>query len=49
MVVRWLIQAEIYENYSLEREIKAGGVKVIEFKVYNSKIDSADKAEREVD
>ena len=46
MVVRWLIQAEIYENYSLEREIKARWVKVIEFKGYNSKIASADKAER---
>ena len=29
---------QIYENYSSEREIKAGRVKVIEFKGYNSKI-----------
>ena len=43
MVVRWLIQAKIYENYSLEREIKARRVKVIEFKGYNSKIVSAGK------
>ena len=43
MVVSWLIQAKVYENYSLEREIKARRVKVIEFKVYNSKIVSADK------
>ena len=49
MVVRWLIQAKVYENYSLEREIKARRVKVIEFKGYNSKIVSADKAEREED
>ena len=49
MVVRWLIQAKIYENYSSEREIKARRVKVIEFKGYNSKIVSADKAEREED
>ena len=41
--------AKIYENYSSEREIKARRVKDIEFKGYNSKIDSADKAEREVD
>ena len=41
MVVRWLIQAKVYENYSLEREIKASRVKVIEFKGYNSKIVSA--------
>ena len=34
---------QIYENYSLEREIKAIRVKVIEFKEYNSKIVSADK------
>ena len=40
---------QIYENYSLEREIKARRVKVIEFKGYNSKIVSADKAEREED
>ena len=33
----------IYENYSLEREIKARRVKVIEFKGYNSKIVLADK------
>ena len=38
---------QIYENYSLEREIKARRVKVIEFKGYNSKIVSSDKAERE--
>ena len=44
-----MIQAKIYENYSLEREIKARWVKVIEFKGYNSKIVSADKAEREKD
>ena len=30
MVVRWLIQAKIYENYSSEWEIKARRVKVIE-------------------
>ena len=49
MVVRWLIQAKVYENYSLEREIKARRVKVIEFKGYNSKIVSAGKdLEREV-
>ena len=47
MVVRWLIQAKIYENYSSEREIKSRWVKVIDFKGYNSKIVSADKAERE--
>ena len=47
MVVRWLIQAKIYENYSLEREIKARRVKGIEFKGYNRKIVSADKVERE--
>ena len=47
MVVRGLIQAKIYENYSLEREIKARRVKVIEFKGYNSKIVSADKDWRE--
>ena len=40
---------QIYENYSSEREIKARRVKVIEFKGYNSKIVSADKAEREKD
>ena len=34
---------QIHENYSLEREIKARRVKVIEFKGYNSKIVSADK------
>ena len=34
---------QIYENYSLEREIKARWVKVIEFKGYNSKIVSAKK------
>ena len=39
---------QIYENYSSEREIKARRVKVIEVKGYNSKIVSADKAEREV-
>ena len=38
---------QIYENYSLEREIKARRVKVIEFKGYNSKIVSADKEWRE--
>ena len=38
---------QIYENYSSERETKARRVKVIEFKGYNSKIVSADKAERE--
>ena len=38
---------QIYENYSLEREIKARRVKVIEFKEYNSKIVSADKDWRE--
>ena len=47
MVVRWLIQAKIYENYSSEREIKARRVKVIEAKGYNSKIVSADKDWRE--
>ena len=47
MVVRSLIQAKIYENYSLEREIKARWVKVLEFKGYNSKIVSADKDWRE--
>ena len=47
MVVRWLIQAKIYENYSSEREIKARRVKVIEFKRYNSKVVSADKDLRE--
>ena len=41
--------AKIYENNSSEREIKARRVKVIEFKGYNSKIVSADKAEREED
>ena len=40
---------QIYENYSSEREIKARRVKIIEFKGYNSKIVSADKAEREED
>ena len=40
---------QIYENYSLEREIKARRVKVIEFKGYNSKIVSADKDWREED
>ena len=34
---------QIYENYSLERKIKARRVKGIEFKGYNSKIVSADK------
>ena len=34
---------QIHENYSLEREIKARRVKVIEFKGYNSKIISAFK------
>ena len=38
---------QIYENHSLEREIKARRVKVIEFKGYNSKIVSADKDWRE--
>ena len=38
---------QIYENYSLKREIKARWVKVMEFKGYNSKIVSVDKAERE--
>ena len=36
---------QIYENYSSEREFKAGRVK--EFKGYNSKIVSADKDWRE--
>ena len=49
MVVSWLIQAKIYENYSLEREIEVRRVKGIKFKGYNSKIVSADKAEREED
>jgi len=49
MVVSWLIQAKIYENYSLEREIKARRVRILEFKGYNSKTVSADKAEREKD
>ena len=39
--------AQIYENYSSEREIKARRVKVIEFKGYNSKIVSAGKDWRE--
>ena len=47
MVVRWLIQAKIYENYSSEREIKARRVKVIGFTGYNSKIVSAGKDWRE--
>ena len=34
---------QIYEIYSLEREIKARRVKVIEVKGYNSKIVSAGK------
>ena len=38
---------QIYENYSLEREIKARQVKGIEFKGYNSKIVSAGKDWRE--
>ena len=38
---------QIYKNYSLEREIKARRVKVIEFKGYNSKIVSVDKDWRE--
>src|SRR6185295_11900173 len=38
---------KIYENYSLEREIKARRVKVIEFKGYNSKIVSTGKDWRE--
>ena len=38
---------QIYENYFLERKIKARRVKVIEFKGYNSKIVSADKDWRE--
>ena len=38
---------QIYENYSLEREIKARRVEGIEFKGYNSKIVSADKDWRE--
>ena len=42
-----MIQAKIYENYSLEREIKARRVKGIEFKGYNSKIVLADKGWRE--
>ena len=46
-MVRCLIQAKIYENYSLERENKARRVKVIEFKGYNSKIVSAGKDWRE--
>ena len=37
------------QKLSLEREIKARQVKVIEFKGYNSKIVSADKAETEED
>ena len=36
-------------NYSLERDLKARRVKVIEFKGYNSKIVSADKDWREED
>ena len=47
MVVRLLIQAKVYENYSLGREIKARWVKVIEFKGYNSKIVSTGKDWRE--
>ena len=47
MVVRWLIQDKIYENYSLERDIKARRVKVIEFKGYNSKLVLVDKDWRE--
>ena len=38
-----MIQAKFYENYSLEREVKARRVKGIEFKGYNSKIVSAGK------
>ena len=38
---------QIYEHYSSEREIKARRVRILEFKEYNSKIASADKAERE--
>ena len=38
---------QIYENYSLERKIKARRVKVIEFKGYNSKIILAGKDWRE--
>ena len=49
MVVRWLIQAKIYENYSSEREIKARRVKSQEVKGYNSKIVSAGKDWREED
>ena len=47
MMVRRLSPAKVYENYSLEREIKARRVKVIEVKGYNSKIVSADKDWRE--
>ena len=38
---------QIYENYFLEREIKARRVKVVEVKGYNSKIVSAGKDWRE--
>ena len=41
-----LLQARIYGNYSIEI-IKARRVKILEFKEYNSKIVSTDKAERE--
>ena len=40
-------QARSYENYSIEIEIKARRVKVIEFKGYNSKIVLVDKDWRE--
>ena len=49
MVVSWLIQAKVFENYPLEREIKARRVKVLEFKGYNSKIVLVGEAEREED
>ena len=38
-----MLYAKIHENYSIEIEIKARRVKVIEFKGYNSKIVSAGK------
>ena len=47
MVVRCLIQAKIYENYSSERETKARRVKVKEVKGCNSKIVLAGKDWRE--
>ena len=49
MMVRRLTPGQNLRKLTLQREIKARRVRILEFKGYNSKIVSADKAEREKD